>query len=142
MGPLTASGVRGVVSDLVVYFLRLLWRCLYRPKIRTVVIEDFPSYRKMPGTTPALGSLALLLTKQLVYHASAVPWRDPMPLLLPLIHNRKLFHTPQLLLPRQRVEPVVVAVALVDIQAAAQRDSPAGISDDGTVMPCVAEFVG
>ena len=96
----------------------------------------------MPGTTPALGSLALLLTKQLVYHASAVPWRDPMPLLLPLIHNRKLFHTPQLLLPRQRVEPVVVAVALVDIQAAAQRDSPAGISDDGTVMPCVAEFVG
>lgn len=65
-----------------------------------------------------------------------------MPLLPPLIHNRKLFHTPQLLLPRQRVEPVVITVALVDIQTAAQHDSPAGISDDGTVMSCIAEFVG
>lgn len=37
------------VSDLVVYFLRLLWRCLYRPKIRTVVIEDFPHTEKCRG---------------------------------------------------------------------------------------------
>ena len=43
-----------------------------------------------------------------------------MPLLLPLIHNRKFLHayaTSDLLVG---VEPVVVAVALVDIQTAAQ----------------------
>ena len=63
-------------------------------------------------------------------------------LLSPLIRNRKFLHATKFLLPGQWIEPVVVAVTLVDVQAAAQDDPPSGVGDYGTIVPGLAEFVG